>query len=42
MGVPSRGSAVSLVSTFGAENDHTADAFHLVHMIADGSASVLV
>jgi hypothetical protein len=43
--VPSRGSAVSLVSRFGARNnlmDRSNDPFHLGHTIDCASASVLV
>jgi hypothetical protein len=45
MRVPSRGSAMALVSRFGARNgrmDWPNEAFHLVHKIDRGSASVLV
>ena len=45
MRVPSRGSAMSIVSRFGARNgrmDRPNEAFHLVHTIDRGSASVLV
>jgi hypothetical protein len=45
MRVPSRGSGVSIVSRFGARNgrmDLPNEAFHLVHTIDRGSASVLV